>query len=467
MTDRRDMSNAHRFDPTVLREYDIRGVVGKTLSAADARAVGRAFGTELARSGGRKVALGRDGRTSSPELAAAVAEGLSACGLEVADIGLGPTPMLYFTVREYGYDGGVMVTGSHNPAEYNGFKMMRSKASFWGKEIQDLGRLAAAGDFANGQGRVASREVHEAYVARLLRDYRGERKLTVVWDAGNGAAGPAMTALTRQLPGRHILLNQDVDGRFPAHHPDPTVAANLEQLQDAVRAHRADVGIAFDGDADRIGVVDGQGRILWGDQILALLARDVLAERPGSTIIADVKASQVLFDEIARLGGQPLMWRTGHSIIKTKMAETNAPLAGEMSGHIFFADKWYGFDDALYAAVRLLSLVARGRESLAELRDALPAAINTPELRFPCREDRKFAVIDEAKARLRSAGAKFSDVDGVRVTTKDGWWLLRASNTQDVLVARCEAHDVAGLARLKADLLAQVQASGIAPPDDL
>jgi phosphomannomutase len=461
------MTDAHRFDPTVLREYDIRGIVGETLSAADARAVGRGFGTAVVRGGGRKVALGRDGRLSSPELAQAVAEGLAACGLEVTDVGVGPTPMLYFAAREYGYDGGLMVTGSHNPAEYNGFKMMIGKASFWGGDIQALGKRAAAGDYAQGSGQIGQRPVHDAYVARLLRDYRPGKELKVVWDAGNGAAGPIMTALTRQLPGRHVLLNAEIDGTFPAHHPDPTVPKNLAQLQEAVRREKADVGIAFDGDADRIGVVDGEARILWGDQILALLARDVLAARPGATIIADVKASQVLFDEIARLGGNPLMWRTGHSIIKTKMAETGAPLAGEMSGHIFFADTWYGFDDALYAGVRLLSLLARLPESLTVLRDRLPQAVNTPELRFPCREDRKFAVVDEVKARLAKSGARFSDVDGVRVSTADGWWLLRASNTQDVLVARCEAKDEAGLARLKALLVGQVQASGIAPPPGL
>jgi phosphomannomutase len=461
------MTDAHRFDPTVLREYDIRGIVGKTLSAADARAVGRAFGSEIVKTGGRTVALGRDGRLSSPELAEALADGLAACGLEVIQIGVGPTPMLYYAVREFGRDAGVMVTGSHNPAEYNGFKMMLGKASFWGKDIQALGRRAAAGDYTSGKGRIVSEQIEDRYVARLLRDFRPGRPLTVAWDAGNGVAGPVMRALTRQLPGRHILLNDEIDGLFPAHHPDPTVPENLRQLCQAVADNRADVGIAFDGDADRIGVVDGQGRILWGDQILALLARDVLARRPGATIIADVKASQGLFDEVARLGGKPLMWRTGHSIIKSKMAETGAPLAGEMSGHIFFADSWYGFDDALYAAVRLLSLLSRVPESVAALRDALPQAVNTPELRFPCREDRKFTVIDEVKARLVAAKAKFNDVDGVRVSTDDGWWLLRASNTQDVLVARCEARDEAGLARLKKALVQQVEASGLAAPPGL
>jgi len=397
-------------------------------------------------------------------MAAALIEGLMSCGLEVVDVGLGPSPKLYYTVREYGYDGGVMVTGSHNPSEYNGFKMMLGKASFWGEQIQALGRRAAAGDFTTGKGSSSQRDIDQAYVERLYRDYRGDKKLTVVWDPGNGAGGPFTTALTRLLPGKHIVINGEVDGTFPAHHPDPTVEKNLDQLKQAVAENKADLGIAFDGDADRIGVVDGQGRVLWGDQILAILASDVLAERPGATIIADVKASQVLFDEIARLGGKPLMWKTGHSIIKTKMSELNSPLAGEMSGHIFFADKWYGFDDALYAAVRLLSIVARSDKSLAQMRDALPSAINTPELRFPCSEERKFKVADEVKARLKAAGAKFSDVDGVRVSTPDGWWLLRASNTQDVLVARCEAKDEAGLVRLKAGLVEELGKSGIQPP---
>jgi phosphomannomutase len=276
-----------------------------------------------------------------------------------------------------------------------------------------------------------------------------------------------MQGLARRLPGRHILLNERIDGTFPAHHPDPTVAKNLVQLQEAVAREGADLGVAFDGDADRIGVVDGQGRILWGDQLMALFAREILAERPGATIIADVKASQTLFDEIARLGGTPLMWRTGHSIIKAKMHETAAPLAGEMSGHIFFADRWYGFDDALYAAIRILSIVARAPESLAAMRDTLPAAVNTPELRFPVDEARKFAVVDEVRARLRAAGAAVNDVDGARVSTADGWWLLRASNTQDVLVARCESRDMAGLSRLKAALVSELKASGVDAPREL
>lgn len=461
---RDEAAGGHRFNPTILREYDIRGIIGETLDERDARAIGRAFASMLAKKGGRSVAVGYDGRLSSPALEAALVAGLTESGIDVVRIGLGPTPMLYFAAFTLAVDGGVMITGSHNPANYNGFKMMIGKKSFFGPDIQELGKVAAAGDFRAGAGKVSERSVFDAYIDRLLQDYDGNRKLKVAWDAGNGATGAALVKLVAGLPGEHILLNETIDGTFPAHHPDPTEPKNLVQLQTAVREQGCDFGIAFDGDGDRIGVVDGKGRILWGDQLMVLLAGDVISAKPGATIIADVKASQVLFDEIGRMGGTPLMWRTGHSLIKTKMAESGAPLAGEMSGHIFFGDRYYGYDDALYAAVRLLGIVARGSASVAELRDRLPEVVNTPELRFPCSESRKFPVIDEVRERLRRAGADMSDIDGVRVRTDDGWWLLRASNTQDVLVARAEARDEAGLARLKALLAEQLALSGMAPP---
>ena len=461
----RDGAGGHVFNPTILREYDVRGIVGETLSASDARALGRAFAAVVTEARGSRVAVGRDGRVSSPELESALIEGLLSGGIDVLRVGLGPTPMLYYAVNTQGVDGGIMVTGSHNPANYNGFKLMLGKKPFFGSDIQRLGRIAAAPPTAPSRAAKADeRAVLEAYVARLVADYDGTRALSVAWDAGNGATGEAVQRLTAKLPGRHVLLNEVIDGRFPAHHPDPTEAKNLVQLQKTVLSERCDLGIAFDGDGDRIGVVDEKGRILWGDQFMVVLASDVIRQRPGATIIADVKASQVLFDEIARMGGTPLMWRTGHSLIKTKMAETGAPLAGEMSGHIFYADRYYGFDDALYAAVRLLSILARGSESLAQRRDRLPPVVNTPELRFPCDESRKFAVIDEVRARLRRAGAVVADIDGVRVKTEDGWWLLRASNTQAVLVARAEARNEAGLERLKSLLVAELRASGVEPP---
>jgi len=456
--------SGHAFNPTILREYDIRGIVGTTLTAEDARAIGRAFGTMIARDGGETVCVGFDGRLSSPELESAVVDGLMACGLHAVRIGLGPTPMLYFAVNTFPADAGIMVSGSHNPPEYNGFKMMHGKAPFYGDDIAKLGKIAGTGDYAEGEGRQSVRPALEAYVSRLAADYRGSRPLKVAWDAGNGAAGEAMEMLCQRLPGTHILLNETIDGTFPAHHPDPTLPECLEQLQATVRAEGCDLGLAFDGDGDRIGAIDGQGRIMWGDQLMVLLSEDVLSEMPGATVIADVKASQTLFDEIAARGGKPLMWRTGHSLIKAKMAEIGAPLAGEMSGHIFFADRYYGFDDALYAAVRLLGFLAGQDRTLAEWRDSLPQPVNTPELRFPCDDTRKFEVVREVGARLAAEGADVNTVDGLRVTTADGWWLLRASNTQDVLVARCEGRDEAGLARLRDALVAQVSASGIEPP---
>ena len=458
------MSLPHRFDPTVLREYDIRGVVGETLTEADLHAVGRAFGSVVAREGGTRVCVGYDGRLSSPTLEAALVAGLVACGLAVERIGLGPTPMLYYATHERGTDGGLMITGSHNPANYNGIKMVLGKRPFYGQDIQHLGEIAAVADYVDGAGSATSIDIRAAYVERLARDCKEMRPLKVAWDAGNGATGEIMHRLTAILPGEHILLFETIDGNFPNHHPDPTIPENLVDLQRVVAEHGCDFGVGFDGDGDRIGAIDHRGRIVWGDQLLALYAAEVLKRHPGGTIIADVKSSQTLFDEVARLGGNPLMFKTGHSLIKAKMAETGSPLAGEMSGHIFFADQWYGFDDALYCAVRLLSLVAAAGEPLAALRDRLPTVINTPELRFQVSEKRKFAVIGEVKERLQAEGASVNDIDGVRVNTGDGWWLLRASNTQDVLVARAEAFSEEGLERLKALLAVQLRQSGIVPP---
>ena len=461
------MAFSHQFDPTVLREYDIRGIVGRTLGPEDAYAIGRCFGSVVARDGGRSVVVGYDGRLSSPDLEPRLVAGLIDSGMEVTRVGCGPTPMLYYAATSREAGGAVMVTGSHNPPDYNGFKMMLGRKPFFGEQIRRLGEMAANGDVVAAQaGSEHTIDVSHDYVGRLVSDWDGgDRLLKVVWDNGNGAAGTVLQTLVATLPGDHIVLNGTIDGTFPAHHPDPTVAKNLEQLVDEVRAQQADIGIAFDGDADRIGVVDDKGIPLFGDQLLIVLGRDVLRAHPGATIIADVKASQVLFDEIARAGGKPLMWKTGHSLIKAKMAELGSPLAGEMSGHVFFADRWYGFDDALYAAVRLLGIIARMDGPLSAVREALPHVINTPELRFDCDDRRKFQVIDEVAARLKQAGAKVSDVDGVRVQTDDGWWLLRASNTQAVLVARAEASSEAGLERLKQALVAQLAASGLAAPD--
>ncbi len=454
----------HRFDPTLLRKYDVRGVVGDTLSTADATAIGRTFGSIVAEEGGRFVCLGRDGRLSSPDMAKALAEGLIASGVNVVDIGLAATPMLYFASKMLDAPGALMITGSHNPSDYNGFKMVLKNAPFWAEDIQALGRRSEAADWRSGDGERLELDVLDAYIGRIRRDFRSERELKVVWDVGNASIGPAVVELVRRLPGHHTVLHEDVDGTFPAHHPDPTVAENLKDLIDAVTGLGYDLGVAFDGDGDRIGAVDGNGRIVWGDQLLAVYARDLLARRPGVQVIADVKASQVLFDEIARLGGVPVMAAPGHSVIKSMMAESGAPLAGEMSGHVFFADGYYGYDDALYAAVRLLDIVARSEETLAEMISALPQMVNTPEIRIDVPEERKFAIVDEVMAQARAANLSINDVDGLRVGGPDGWWLLRASNTQNALVVRCESGDQAGLDRLKATVASYLAAAKVDVP---
>ncbi|MEQ1547316.1 MAG: phosphomannomutase/phosphoglucomutase [Chakrabartia sp.] len=451
----------HNFNPTVLREYDIRGIVGTTLDADDAYAIGRSFGTIIGRGGGKKVAVGYDGRLSSTMLETALIKGLTESGMDVVRVGLGPTPMLYYAEAVLdGIDGGIQITGSHNPAEYNGFKMVNAHAPFYGDDIQYLGKMAAAGDWDSGQGSITDHDIEDAYVARLVQNYDGGA-FRIGWDAGNGAAGRVIEKLVKLLPGEHHLIFTDIDGTFPNHHPDPTVEENLADLKALVADKKLDFGVAFDGDGDRIGAIDGLGRVIWGDQILSILAESVLKRVPGATIIADVKASQALYDRISELGGVPLMWKTGHSLIKVKMKETHSPLAGEMSGHIFFEDDFYGFDDAQYVAVRLIRSVRELGGSLTALRDAMPAMVNTPEMRFQVDETRKFAVVDEVLARLEAEGADVNRTDGARVNTADGWWLLRASNTQDVLVARAEAKDQAGLDRLMAMIDAQLAASGL------
>ena len=456
----------HSFHSSVLREYDVRGIVDETLFEADARALGKAFGTHVLRAGGKKVAVGYDGRISGPAMSAALIDGLLSTGVDVVCIGMGATPMLYYAVFELDTDGGIMVTGSHNPPNYNGFKMMLGKKPCFGEAIQALGKTANDGDFETGSGNRSGEDVFDRYIDRLMQDFEGG-SFKIAWDPANGAAGPAVEALTKRLPGEHIVINGEVDGTFPNHHADPTVEENLEQLKDIVKAEGCDFGFSFDGDGDRIGTIDAMGRVVWGDQMLAVLGEHLLQEIPGAPIIADVKASQVLFDRIDALGGQGIMWKTGHSLIKAKMTEMGAPLAGEMSGHIFYKHKFYGHDDAMYAGIRFINAVQALGGDLVTLKDALPHAINTPELRFDCDENRKFVVIDEVRDRLTVEGATMSTVDGVRVQTADGWWLLRASNTQAVLVARCEASSEAGLERLKAALVQALSASGVAAPDGL
>jgi phosphomannomutase len=467
--DEREETLSHAFDPTVLREYDIRGVVGETLGIDDAHAIGRGFGTLLARAGGTKVVVGYDGRVSSPMLETALVDGLTASGIDVVSIGMGPTPMLYYaeaTMEDV--QGGIQITGSHNPVDHNGFKMVFQGRPFFGAEIQTIGAMAAEGDWDHGAapGSCEQVDILDAYVGRLLQGLDGLptdelQNLRIGWDAGNGAAGPALELLTSRMPGEHHLLFTEVDGTFPNHHPDPTEEKNLADLKALIAEKQLDFGIAFDGDADRIGVVDGEGRSFAGDQLLMIYAQDLLRLEPGATIIADVKASSALFDMVRQHGGEPLMWKSGHSLMKSKMQETGAPLAGEMSGHVFFKHQFYGYDDALYAAIRLIAASWRLGRTVTELHHAMPQMLNTPELRFQVDESRKFAAIDEVKSRLAATDAEVNGIDGVRVNTPDGWWLLRASNTQDVLVARAESATQEGLGRLLAQIDEQLALSGL------
>lgn len=454
---------AHCFHPTLLREYDMRGVIGQTLGEADAYAVGRSFGTIVRRGGGSRVAVGYDGRLSSPELETALVRGLQESGVDAVRIGIGPTPLLYYAEAVLDVDGGVQITGSHNPADHNGFKLVLQHHPFFGEDITRLGAMAAAGDWTEGAGGAQKAAIMDRYARRLVEGFDGAA-WRIGWDAGNGAAGPVIDKLIKLLPGEHHALFTQIDGHFPHHHPDPTVEENLADLRALVLGKKLDFGVAFDGDGDRIGVIDGKGRVIWGDQLLGIFAEVVLKNRPGATIVADVKASQALFDRVAALGGQPLMWKSGHSLIKSKMKEVGSPLGGEMTGHVFFADDYYGFDDGLYAAVRLIRALTPLGRSLTALRDAMPAMINTPEIRFAVEESRKFAVVEEVRVRMQTKGVRIDQTDGIRVMMDDGWWLLRASNTQDVLVVRAEAKDADALSRLMAEVDSQLADSGVIRP---
>lgn len=437
-------------------------MVGEDFGEDDLFAIGRAFGSEMAERGLKTACVGYDGRLSSPALEEALVEGLTACGIDVLRSGRGPSPMLYYATYALKADAGLMITGSHNPPEFNGLKMTLGGKAFFDEDIQGLGRRVAAGDYVDGAGSSKQVDVFDDYVARIAADYTGAKDLRVAWDPGNGAAGEVTDALTAKLPGTHFVINSKIDGTFPAHHPDPTVEKNLTQLKELVAANDCDLGIGFDGDGDRIGVVDREGNVMWGDQLLVMVARDVLADHPGAPILCDVKASRVFFDEIKKMGGEPVMWKAGHSHIKSKMAELNSPLAGEMSAHIFFKHRYYGYDDAVYTAVRLLSVVASSDRSFTGMLAALPVMYNTPEIRFDCPDDRKFTVVDEITARARTLdGVEIFDMDGVRAETAYGWWLLRASNTQPMLVVRCESDTADGLERLKDDVRAQLALSSV------
>jgi phosphomannomutase len=445
----------YRLEPSILREYDIRGVIGKTLKSDDCYHVGLALGTIMRGRGLRTAVIGFDGRESSPEFAQNVIKGLTETGIAVTLIGLGPSPMVYFAMKHLQTDFAVVVTGSHSPITHNGIKTATAKGPFYGDDVKDVGRVITAGAYQFAKGSLQHFDVKDIYLDALLAEVKFGDEMSAVWDCGNGAAGEIVTKLCQKLPGRHKVLFGEVDGRFPNHHPDPSVAKNLVDLQKTVLAEKAHAGLAFDGDADRFGGVDDKAHILWADVIMAVYAGAILPHHQGASVVADVKSSRVLFDEIARLGGKPIMWKTGHSVIKAKMIDEKAILAGELAGHICFGDSgtfFDGYDDGIYCAIRLLNIIAQSKKALSQLTAHLPRMFNTPEVRFHVDPLRKFHLAPEIEKILKAqgkAGVHVTTIDGVRVTTPDGWWLIRASNTEDVLTIRAESFTEDGLLRLK------------------
>jgi phosphomannomutase / phosphoglucomutase len=434
----------------IFREYDIRGLVDTDLTDEVVALLGRGLGTIIRRKGGQSATVGRDCRESSPRFRDALCEGLTSTGLDVLDVGVVPTPLTYFAANTLPVDGLAMITGSHNPPEYNGFKVGHGKTTLHGHEIQALRQLIEAKDFETGRkGRVTPFDIVTPYCHFIRQTVHMGRRMKVVIDAGNGTGGEVAVPLFRSMGFDVVPLFCEMDARFPNHHPDPTVLANLQDLIAAVRQHQAEVGIAYDGDADRIGVIDDMGKVLWGDQLMVLFARSVLAEVPGSAIVGEVKCSATLYEDIARHGGKPIMWKAGHSLIKAKMKETNAQLAGEMSGHIFFKHRYFGFDDAVYSSARLLEILTHAKQPLSELLADVPKTYASPEIRFDVAEEKKFALVRRATELLRTAGHDIIDVDGVRVTFSDGWGLIRASNTQPLLVLRFEARTEKRLAEIQ------------------
>ncbi len=427
------------INPHIFRQYDVRGIVGRDLTTGVVEQLGKGYGTYVLRHGGSKVSVGYDARLSSPGFCDTLTEGMLSTGLDVVRVGLVPTPVLYYSLFHLDVGGGVVITGSHNPPEYNGFKLAVGRATIYGEEIQAVRRIIESGDFATGRGRLTEQDVIPGYL-QTVKEHIGpfERRLKVVVDAGNGTGGMFGPELIRDLGAEVVELYCEVDGRFPNHHPDPTVPKYLTDLIAKVREEEADLGIAWDGDADRIGVIDDLGNIIWGDQLMILFSREVLASRPGASIIFEVKCSQALPQEIEKAGGVPVMWKTGHSLIKEKMKELHSPLAGEMSGHLFFADEYFGYDDAIYASCRLIRLLSRSGKGIRELLSDVPVYYSTPETRVACPEEKKFGIVEEV-ARFFKRDYETIDVDGVRVLFGDGWGLVRASNTQPALVLRFEA----------------------------
>ncbi len=454
-----------QFDATIFKAYDIRGVVGKTIDERFAEQLGRAFGSEAVAAGEKAVAVGRDGRVSGPKLAAALIRGLQSTGLDVVDIGMVTTPMLYYvaaTRGKHGCNSGIMVTGSHNPKDYNGFKMVMSGRAIYGDDIQRLRQRIETQTFTSKRGRRGTMDVVAEYTRRITGDCKLARPMKIVVDSGNGIPGATAPAILRALGCEVIDLYSTVDGDFPNHHPDPSKPENLADLIKVVHATGAELGLAFDGDGDRLGVVTKGGNIIYPDRQVMFFARDILSRHKGATIIFDVKCSQRLPVAIKKAGGVPLMWKTGHSLIKAKLKEIGAPFAGEMSGHLFFGERWYGFDDAMYTAARLLEILSRSKNPSAEL-NALPTSFNTPELNVPCAEGEHHQVVAEllarvANGRLKFEGGSVGTIDGLRVDFKDGFGLIRGSNTTPVLVLRFEGHTPEALHRIEGDMMAALRA---------
>jgi len=458
----------HHFHPTILRAYDIRGIVGETLFAEDAFAIGLGFAQNLRQQGGRHVVVGRDGRLSSPELSQALAEGLVAGGMKVSDIGTGPTPKLYFADLHLNADAAIQVTGSHNPPTHNGFKMVMGHRPFFAEDIIALGADAASGLEVAAGGSLEAIDLQDAYITAMLDAagaITGLDDMTFIWDCGNGAAGPSALDLTAKISGRHHVLFADIDGTFPNHHPDPVNPETLDLLRDAVATHKAELGIGFDGDGDRIGLIDAKGRQVPGDLLTAYLARHSLRKTPGADVIFDVKSSLAALDAVTALGGNPMLWKTGHSHMKMKMKETKALIGGEMSGHLFLADGYFGFDDALFAALAVLREMAISGESITQYLDSLPPTFATPELRIPCSDETKFETIANVMADVAANPdgdqEDVATMDGIRVTGEKGWWLLRASNTGAELVGRAEGRNEADCQMLKNRIATRLKSAGL------
>lgn len=446
----------HIFNKTILRAYDIRGVFNKTLFCKDAQFIAKSFAKYLNDNNySGNIAVGYDGRTSSISLKDSLVNGLVESGINVKLINLCPTPVLYYAINHLKCDAGIMITGSHNPKDHNGFKIALHDRPFYGDDIIRLSKIAASSEFIDKIGSYSYYNIIDSYINRIIRDldFNNDRKLKIAWDCGNGATGEVIKKMISKLKHDSILLYSDIDGNFPNHHPDPSDVNNMKDLQQAVLDSKCDLGIAFDGDGDRIGVVDDKGKIIWGDDLMILYSKDLLRKNPGCKIIADVKASNLLFNKIAEFGGKPIMYKTGHSFIKSKMKQEKALLAGEMSGHIFFADKYYGYDDAIYCAIRLINIIINSSKSLSEIRSEIPIKFSTNEIRINCDDNQKFLIIEKIKNYLNNNNITYNDIDGIRYDDGDGWWLLRASNTQAALVLRCEANNSINLSKIKNSLL--------------